>query len=294
MPQGAVLMTVINLLGERWRVFSKETWLMTCNHAESDKAAENVCKKTLAGLRYVPQTTSTSVGTEEARAATDPTHGSADIAWCGQQLGPKTIGVECGDSRVSDLSPLAGLSELMSISLRGLPVTDISPLAGLASLRVFISYDLPVSDFGSLTRLPLQILSLEGSPVRDLTRLPGLGENSLQSLDLSETEVSDLAPLAGLTGLRSLSLMGTAVTDLRPIAGLKSLESLNLMDMELTDVKPLAGLKSLKVLNLMGTPIPDLGPLEGLQSLEVLHVEAAQNVVDRLKKALPACQINPS
>jgi len=47
-------------------------------------------------------------------------------------------------------------------------------------------------------------------------------------LDLSDTDVSDLSPLARLTGLRTLGLYGTKVSDLSPLAGLTGLQSLYL------------------------------------------------------------------
>jgi Leucine-rich repeat (LRR) protein len=47
-------------------------------------------------------------------------------------------------------------------------------------------------------------------------------------LDLSGTDISDLAPLAGLTGLHVLYLSGTKVSDLAPLAGLTGLQSLHL------------------------------------------------------------------
>ena len=47
-------------------------------------------------------------------------------------------------------------------------------------------------------------------------------------LYLSDTNISDLSPLAGLTGLQSLYLSRTEVSDLSPLAGLKGLHVLGL------------------------------------------------------------------
>ena len=53
-------------------------------------------------------------------------------------------------------------------------------------------------------------------------------------LDLSGTDISDLAPLAGLKGLHSLYLSGTEVSDLAPLAGLKGLRTLYLSRTEVS------------------------------------------------------------
>ncbi len=45
-PEGIALITEL--------VSSAETWLMTCNHADGDAAAERVCRATLAAFRFKP------------------------------------------------------------------------------------------------------------------------------------------------------------------------------------------------------------------------------------------------
>jgi hypothetical protein len=48
--------------------------------------------------------------------------------------------------------------------------------------------------------------------------------HALQSLNLYNTEVRDLAPLTGLTALNFLELSGTTVTDLAPAQELPNLK----------------------------------------------------------------------
>ena len=73
-----------------------------------------------------------------------------------------------------------------------------------------------IAEFGALTQL-----DLVNTEVRDLTPLAGL--TGLQLLRLNQTAVQDLTPLAGLTGLQTLWLNRTAVQDLRPIRDLPQL-----------------------------------------------------------------------
>ena len=76
-------------------------------------------------------------------------------------------------------------------------------------------------------------------------------------LDLSKTNISDLSPLAGMSGLTTLDLWGTRVSDLSPLAGLSGLTSLVLYNTRVSDLSPLAGLAKLKVLFLGGTAVSD-------------------------------------
>ena len=66
------------------------------------------------------------------------------------------------------------------------------------------------------------VLSLDREETHALTELPdSIGQlDQLTLLDLNNTAISDLAPLAGLSGLRTLWLTQTQVSDLTPLRGL--------------------------------------------------------------------------
>ena len=106
---------------------------------------------------------------------------------------------------VSDVSPLANLTQLTVLGLNGTAVSDVSPLANLTQLtRLDLSYTV-VSDV---------------SPLANLTQLT--------YLSLWRTVVSDVSPLANLTQLTKLYLSDTAVSDVSPLAALTQLETLGL------------------------------------------------------------------
>jgi hypothetical protein len=102
----------------------------------------------------------------------------------------------------SDLTLLAGLTNLQGLHVNCPPVSDITPLAGFPKLVV---------------------LALKCADVSDLTPLTGLKD--LEVLHIGGGAVNDLAPLAGLHNLRLLWLHSTNVSDLTPLAGLTSLET---------------------------------------------------------------------
>jgi uncharacterized protein YjbI with pentapeptide repeats len=80
----------------------------------------------------------------------------------------------------------------------------------------------------------------------------------IDKLDFSDEPLTDLSPLAGLSGLQRLDLWGTRVSDLSALAGLSGLQSLDLDGTPVSDVSPLAGLIGLQNLNLVGTPVSDV------------------------------------
>ena len=111
-------------------------------------------------------------------------------------------------------------------------------------------------------------LDLGDSEISDVSPLAGL--RNLTELDLAFNEISDISPLAGLKNLTYLYLNGNGRSDISPLAGLKNLTYLYLNGNEISDISPLAGLKNLTGLYLNGNEISDISPLAGLRNLTYL------------------------
>ena len=75
------------------------------------------------------------------------------------------------------------------------------------------------------------------------------------ALDLTDDKVSDLSPLAGLTGLHRLYLCRADISDLTPLAGLTELHTLCLFYTYVFDLRPLTGLTGLRCLDLYGADV---------------------------------------
>ena len=198
-------------------------------------------------------------------------------------------------TQVSDLTPLRGLSSLQYLDLDHTQVSDLTPLQGLNSLQSLYLTNTQVSHLTPLQGLSsLQNLTLINTHVSDLTLLQGL--SSLENLDLDGTQVSDLTPLQGLRSLQGLDVRGTHVSDLTPLQGLRSLQWVVVMDTQVSDLTPLQGLSSLQDLDVRHTQVSDLTRLRGLTSLQNLDLRDTQvsgAEVDKLRQALPNCQIRP-
>ena len=114
-------------------------------------------------------------------------------------------------------------------------------------------------------------LDVSFSNIADVAPLAGL--TALQSLDLRLTRVSDVAPLAGLTVLQRLDLSGTGVSDVVPLARLTALQYLSLHFTRVSDVTPLAWLTALQELRLNNTSVKDVSPLASLAALRILWLD---------------------
>ncbi len=139
-----------------------------------------------------------------------------------------------------------------------------------------ITYSLPSAFLRRLAEAcpGLRSLNLFNTDLNELSPLAGLTE--LQRLYLSNTQVQELSPLAGLTELRELSLGNTQIRDLSPLVGLAELQRLYLSNTQVRGLSALAGLTELQRLCLDNTQVRDLSPLAGLRKLQRLDLSSTQ------------------
>jgi serine/threonine protein kinase/Leucine-rich repeat (LRR) protein len=149
----------------------------------------------------------------------------------------------------------------------------------------------------NLRSLDLGVTRISDKGVENLKPLGGL-----ENLNLSYTQVTDagLAHLAGMKQLQALGLDSLTVTDegLQHLEGLTELTHLNLLSTKVQGpgLRHLAGMRELGQLWLANSRVDDesLKHLESLKALRQLLLDktpVTQAGVDRLKKALPECEI---
>ena len=183
-----------------------------------------------------------------------------------------------GRNRITDLSPLANLTNLTHLHLwhrrvEGMPpVTnlDISPLSGLINLESLVLENSGISDISLLTELKaLQGLGLSANTIEDISPLAGL--KKLQRLDLSANNIEDLSPLSGLTNLWELRIRDNPATDFSPLA------ALNLTDLHYdVDVNEdgVVNIQDLVIVaNALGKAEPDLNG-DGVVNIQDLVIVA--------------------
>jgi internalin A len=175
---------------------------------------------------------------------------------------------------ISDLSPIAKLTNLKDFTISYTEVSDLSPLSKLTKLETLVLSNTRVSDLSSIAKLTnLSALSISGNEISNLSPIAGLVNLERLSLYSCE-EISDLSPIAGLVNLHNLFLYScTEVSDLSPIAGLTNLNDLNISATAVSDLSPLSGLINLESLDVSNTEVSDLSPLAGLTNLYHLSAE---------------------
>jgi Leucine-rich repeat (LRR) protein len=202
---------------------------------------------------------------------------------------PGTAGLRSGTIR--DLSPLTGM-KLTELDIRENPVSDFSPLVGMPLVKLTCDRA-EVTDLSPLRGMPLEVLRVSNTKARSLEALRGM---PLKTLEVSEA--ADLAPLEGMP-LEHLSLSLLKTADLAPLAGMPLVELRCHNSPILTDASlaVLQGKKTLTALNLDGNAgitdraLPVLESLTGLATLNVTKTKITAAGLDRLKKALPNCEI---
>ncbi|MDE0088821.1 MAG: leucine-rich repeat domain-containing protein [Candidatus Poribacteria bacterium] len=167
------------------------------------------------------------------------------------------------------------------------------------NLRAVIEKELSKNPGATITATDMQTITGLNAKGKSIEKLTGLEfAINLEKLDLSNNQISDVSPLAGLTkleeldlsdnsnakgksitnltglelaiNLEKLDLSNNQISDLTPLKDLKNLEELDLSDNKILDVNPLANLTELKELDLDNNSISDMSALAGLKNL-TLH-----------------------
>lgn len=133
---------------------------------------------------------------------------------------PKLRELHLGNSKITNVSALAGLTQLTKLRLYQNDITDVSSLKSLTSLTDLDLSDNRIANIEGLRTLAgLQRLDLHGNHrLVDVAPLSGL--TSLTHLFLSRNRIADVAPLSGLTNLQALTLDHNRIADFAPISSL--------------------------------------------------------------------------
>ena len=177
----------------------------------------------------------------------------------------------------ADIEPLHYMVNLRELTLPAASgISDLSPLAGLTQLEQLRFYEYSGNMNSSITDL---------TPLASLTNLVNLQLSCM---------AEDLSPLSGLTNLKALSLyLPITVDDISFLTNLTDLQNLHIQDngsnnthIILDDLTPLSGLTQLRELRLSVNGIADFDWAQDLTELRVLSCwgnEATYTDLDGLK-----------
>ena len=181
------------------------------------------------------------------------------------------------NNQIIDVAPLAELTTLIILLLRGndniINLGALYHLDGDHNGSTTIDVDvpgavtIPDTNLAAAVRVALRIPT--GDPIlpdamarltrltasrKGITSLEGLEEAGfLETLDVGQNnEISDLAPLSGLTKLKVLDLADNKITAISALSGLTTLQTLDLRNNDVTDTTRLSEMTHLKNLYVRG------------------------------------------
>jgi hypothetical protein len=139
---------------------------------------------------------------------------------------------------IVSLSGLEAFTSLQVLHIRGNHVEDLSPLAGLSGMITITASENEISDIGPLANLTnLETLTFGNNRIAEIDVLAGLP--NLTSLYLNGNRVAGISALTSLTELTYLYLAANLLTDVKSLQGLANLQSLSLDVNQITDLAPL-------------------------------------------------------
>ncbi|KAL0221647.1 hypothetical protein RCL1_001501 [Eukaryota sp. TZLM3-RCL] len=148
----------------------------------------------------------------------------------------------------------------------------ISPLPSIVSElldNVKSESDSTFKSFANIANLEsVTTLNLRHSNISDISVLKVC--NALKSLDLFDNPVDDISSLVGCSNLKKLLLYQTNITSIASLASCPNLVTLGLAMTKISDLSPLTNCKKLVNLFLSTTEITDITPLSNCTSLKVL------------------------
>lgn len=202
-----------------------------------------------------PQTTRSTIGQSPIGRRPGPEETAVDFL--AHNGGVARLKLEDGRLHVEGLASVVALGDLRALELRSLSITGASEMdwSGLATLNLD-ELDLAGS---RLTEMPasarlvprVRVLSIKGNDVPDVgfvRWIPGL-----ESLDVSDTWITDLSPLTTNRRLRKLDVSGLRLENIR-VLSLLPLEELTISPGLVFDAEGLQALRGHRTLRILRGP----------------------------------------
>lgn len=197
------------------------------------------------------------------------------LEWLSSLLCLETLNLSFSSFPSEELSTIAALPSLKSLSLSDCNLSTIDNLENAQSLTVLDLSNNTIRNLEVLKTIPnLKELNLRHNAVNALDVLASL--NSLEILNVDFNAVSTLKPLSGCPRLRELTADNNSLTSLD---GLKELSSLQLLSIDynnITDISALENNKALKNVSVASNHITDIAALGTLTQLEILDFSGNQ------------------
>lgn len=184
----------------------------------------------------------------------------------GLQYAVNLTGLAIYNNEITDLSPIAGMHDLMVLYAHNNPVESLEPVASLTNLMIIEVSDNDMASLAALTELH-ELRHVGAARMPNLTDLSPLAGKALNYLWLNgDTGIEDFSLITEFTGLQALLVGDTQFSDadLQMVSSFTNLGRLQLWSVTgITDLTPIIGLP-LYELDVGGTSVSDLSPVYGM------------------------------
>lgn len=150
-----------------------------------------------------------------------------------------------------DIANLKYMTKIKELIISNNKLTDLSPVSGLTQLEKLTFHNNDVSDISFVKNLKkLKVFGAENNDISDISPLSGL--TSLEEVWLQKNGISSISALSKCNKLKYVSLSDNLITDLTPLSG-KEISELYASNNELNgSYEAIRGLKILDLLILEG------------------------------------------
>ena len=180
--------------------------------------------------------------------------------------------LDCSNTNVSDINPIRNLNKIKELNISNTKISDISNLKYANVVNIFKADNLDIDDISVVTFFKeLKNLSVSNTKVYDISHLENCSD--LYILNLSNTQVNDLAGLKDLLKLHDLCLGNTFVNDLSPLQGLVNLSFLDVEGTQVSDLSSISNLDRLKEINFSNTKVSNLNALNNMSQLTKVYCD---------------------
>ena len=186
--------------------------------------------------------------------------------------------LELEKNKISDISPLSGLTKMDTLNLENNNITDISVLSGMTEMNYLDLSNNKISDISPLSGLTkMDTLYLGNNNISDISALSGMTD--LYTLWLEGNNISNIDALSGMINLSYLKASNNNISDISALSQLINIESITLSSNNISDISALSGLSILRSVSLTNNNISDISVLLEIPSLDSLNI-GMNNYID--------------
>lgn len=165
-------------------------------------------------------------------------------------------------AKPSDLTPLAGLTQLTALNVSSNSVASLEPIGSLTGLKELLAFSNALPNLKGVEKLTaLRSLNVHHNQLTSLAGVESL--SSLTDLNARNNSISSVSSLTSLTSLVKLELSYNPLTDHAKLAALTSVTDLGLDTTGLTSIAFVADMPAVNWLIVHSNHITDMSPLKG-------------------------------